>query len=82
MVVSSVVHNAGLTNPDRQASPNVHSSPKETQVLEDCISFGEECISVNLISSKSSTILNKSASVAMIAMRFELFCDLTEMTYP
>ena len=28
--------------------PQVHSSPKETQVLEGCISFGEECISVNL----------------------------------
>ena len=28
----------------------VHPSPKDTQVLEGCISFEEECISVNLTS--------------------------------
>ncbi len=28
----------------------LHFSPKETQVLEGCISFGEECVSVNLTS--------------------------------
>ncbi len=32
----------------------IHSSPKETQVLEGCISFWKECISVNLTSCRST----------------------------
>ncbi len=34
----------------KRKSTLVHTSPKEMQVLEGCISFGEECIYVNLTS--------------------------------
>ncbi len=36
---------------------HVHSSPKETQVFQSCISFGEDCMSLNLESYIISTML-------------------------
>ena len=79
-------------------SGELHSSPKETHVHESCIwliplkltkwkfhdlsDLARKKLFVTLICLMNNTIFNKSASVCLIAMRFELFRDLTETTCP
>ena len=48
--VDSPVSTLTLQGSDQSLIWLIHSSPKQTQVLRGCISFGEDCISVNLTS--------------------------------